>query len=114
MAYTFPLHLYAAVLYVMLFVRMEFGKRMQKLIALAAPGAFSVYIVNVHPFVWAWLKDRFCHWATCPVINLLGFIFAFAFLFVATTVTVDYFRRKIFGILHIERCLLKITSKNSI
>lgn len=36
MAYTFPLHLYAAVLYVMLFVRMEFGKRIQKLIAFSS------------------------------------------------------------------------------
>lgn len=109
----FPLHLYAVVLYTMLFARIEFRKRIQKLIVLAAPGVYSVYIVNVHPFVWAWMKDRFCHWATCSALSLLCFVFAFAFLFVSATVTVDYFHRKIFRILHIMQSLLKITSENS-
>jgi len=44
--YTFPLHLFSAIAYVVLFSRIKFPKLMQKIVSLAAPGAFAVYLID--------------------------------------------------------------------
>lgn len=111
MSYTFPLYLYSAVLYILLFAKVKFGRWMQQFISFAAPGAFSIYIVNVHPVIWAWLKDHFCYWARYSISSLVIRILAFAGLFVGAVVIIDYIRRKIFALLHIKQFLERVFSK---
>lgn len=108
MSYTFPLYLYNAVLYTILFTRAKFGKWMKRIISFAAPGAFSVYIVNVHPFVWAWLEDRFSSWAVCSAPDLLIHVLVFSILFVSAVAVTDCIRRKIFSVLRIRQILQKL------
>lgn len=111
MSYTFPFYLYSSILYTLLFAKLPFKKWMQRLISFAGPAAFSVYIVNVHPVAWAWLKDRFCNWVDYSTPSLMIHILVFSALFVAAVVVADYIRRKVFGMLRIKQFLEKAFSK---
>ncbi len=102
-SYTSPTILGTAILYVIVFSRLTLGDRMKKIIAFAAPGAFSAYILNCQRDVWKYLmKDRFLFLLDKPVISMVLVTLAFALLFLTASVLLDHVRRRLFKLLHVR------------
>lgn len=102
-AYTSPTVLCAAILAVAVFSRIPVGRRMEKLIAFAAPGAFSVYILNCQQQVWNLvMHNRFAFLAEKPAAVMLLSTLLFAFLFVAGAVLCDWVRQQLFRLLRLR------------
>ena len=102
-AYTSPTVLCAAILAVAVFSRIPVGRRMEKLIAFAAPGAFSVYILNCQRQVWNLvMHNRFAFLAEKPAAVMLLSTLLFAFLFVAGAVLCDWVRQQLFRLLRLR------------
>lgn len=96
-SYAFPLHLMSAVLYVILFSRLKIGPITEKLIAFAAPGAFSAYIINCQRHVWnGYMKGHFISWAGSSPVGIATRVLLTAAVFVSVSLVVDYFRRLLF------------------
>lgn len=101
--FTYPLHLYVAILYVILFSKLNPGKFLQKIILFSAPASFAVYLANVQYFVWEYgLHQRVTAWAGSSVPGLLGRVCGFSVFFIAVITVLDYFRRTLFRILKVQ------------
>lgn len=97
LSYVCPLHLLSAIFYLILFSKFKPGKIAEKLIAFAAPGAFSVYIINCQKHVWyGYLEKRFVSWASSSPIGIAVRVLLTAAVFVTVSLVVDYFRRLLF------------------
>lgn len=94
--YTFPPYLYCSILYVVLFARFRFADWLKKCIAFASPAAFAIYLVNVHPFIWEWMSNRFVSWSHSSVPGLTLRVLAFSSTFMIAVVVLDFFRRRLF------------------
>ena len=98
--YVFPGHVLSAIAYVLLFSRLRFGSLSGKLIALAAPGAFAVYLINTQRFVWdGYMYDRFAPWAGASPLGLILRVVLSAVVFTLVSLVIDWLRRQLF------RCL---------
>ena len=97
--YVCPLHLLSAILYIILFSKLKPGPIARKLIAFAAPGAFSVYVINTQRHVWnGYMKDHFASWAGSSPIGIAVRVLLTAAVFVAVSLVADYFRRLLFRV----------------
>lgn len=97
--YVCPIHLVCAMLYLILFSKLKPGPIARKLIAFAAPGAFSVYVINTQRHVWnGYMKDHFVSWAGSSPIGIAVRVLLTAAVFVAVSLVVDYFRRLLFRV----------------
>lgn len=95
--YVCPLQLLSAILYILLFSKIKPGPIAGKLIAFAAPGAFSVYIINCQKHVWyGYMENRFASWAGSSPTGIAARVLLTAAVFVAVSLVVDYFRRLLF------------------
>lgn len=104
--YTSPTVLGAAILYVLAFSKLRFGKQMNRLIAYAAPCAFAVYLLNTHPlFFRNVMENRFAFLATASPLVIVGITLAFSVGFVAASVLIDRLRLRLFDLLHIPQML---------
>lgn len=102
--YVYPGNLINGILYVLLFAKLRLGKLPQKLIALAAPGAFAVYIINTQQFVWhGYMKNHFRSWANVSPAGIVVRIVVTTFVFVTVSLIVDYFRRLLFRLFQKRR-----------
>lgn len=109
--YSFPLYLICAMLHVIAFAKLPTGKLAERLIRFAAPGAFSVYIVNTHPLMWHYVNhDRYVSWAALPGWEIALRTLGTALGYVIAVVSVDCFRRWLFGLLRIKPCLQRISA----
>ncbi len=104
--YTLPFHLISAILHVILFSKLKLGSKIKKIIAFAAPGAFSVYLINVQNSFWTYgMTDRFRPWASSSAAGIVVRVILFALLFVTISVIFDHFRQKLFRHLPIKRMI---------
>lgn len=110
-SYCFPLHLISGMLHVILFAKLPTGKIAQAIIRFAAPGAFSVYIVNTHPLIWHHVnRKRFVSWAAKPGWEVVLFVLLHALLYCLGVVVVDFIRRKFLQLLRVKPRLQGIYS----
>lgn len=108
--YITPFYLVAAILHVILFSKFRFPGWINKVIAFAAPAAFSVYIVNTNPLFWVhYMKDRFVSWASSSPVGLLGKTILFAAGFVLMVVFIDYWRQQLFRLLGVHTWAKKLS-----
>ena len=103
-SYTAPTMVICAVSLLLLFQNMKVGNEgFRSLIRFLSPMAFSVYLVQVQPYVWEYLlKDSCRHFyslgpALCILMVLLS-----AFLLYCTCTAVDLIRVLVFRLLHVR------------
>lgn len=102
-SYCFPLHLISAMLHVILFAKLPTGKTAQAIIRFAAPGAFSVYIINTHPLIWHHVNyKRFVSWAARPAWEVVLFVLLHALFYCLAVAIIDFFRRKLLQLLRVK------------
>lgn len=105
-SYTFPLYLLSAMSHLIFFSKLHIGSLPAKLIRFAAPATFAVYISNVHPFIWYELvHNRFQPWAFSSPLGLVARVVLFAAAYIAVIVCIDFLRRKLFQLLHLQQAL---------
>ncbi len=93
-SYISPTILMIAIIHLILFARLQISAFMIRLVRFAAPGAFSVYIINCHYFVWNYLMaDRFVFICNSSILTLIAVVFGFSAAFVFAYVTLDYLRQ---------------------
>lgn len=101
--YLTPTHLLGAMCYLLLFAGMRVPERMKRVIALAAPGTFAVYLLNCNGLIW----DRFvvgCYASLgqkplpVMVLAVLGSAAAFVLLALAA----DWLRQQLFRLLRVK------------
>lgn len=101
--YITPFYLAAAILHVILFSRFRFGPFLQKIIAFAAPAAFSVYIVNTNPLLWKYfLKDRYVSWSGSSPAGIIVYTVLASAAFTLAVVLLDLCRRKLFRLMGVQ------------
>lgn len=102
--HVYPGYLLIAILYVLLFSQFRFPKPIQKIISLAAPGAFAVYLINTHRIVWNYyMYDHFTLWASNSLKGILARVLLTATVFVIVSLIVDYLRRQLFRLFQRRR-----------
>ena len=103
-SYSSPSYLLSAMLHVLLFSRMRFSQWQKNCIRFAAPGAFAVYILNCHSYIWKhMLSGKFSQYASQGIGTMVFHVIAFSVAFVVAGIVIDYLRRKVFVFLHIDQ-----------
>lgn len=109
--YITPFYLAAAVFHLILFSKLHFHRFWQKLIAFAAPAAFSAYILNTNPLFWDYfMKDRFVSWATLSPGSIFIRTVLFSLGFVSAAVVIDSIRQRLFFRLGVKNWAGKLTA----
>lgn len=109
--YITPFYLGTAILHVILFAKFRFPKWINKVIAFAAPAAFSVYIVNTNPLFWVYfMEDRFVSWAASSLVGLVTKTLLFSLGFVVAVVFVDFLRQQLFRLLGVKNWARKLSA----
>lgn len=102
MSYVSPTVLGAALCWLLLFLRVRPGGVLRAVIGFAAPGAFAVYLLNTHRYVWTLvMENRFAALAAGGAGRMALAVVGFALAFTATAVGIDFVRRKLEGLLRI-------------
>ena len=102
--YTFAPTILIAILHVLLFAKISLPNASVKWIRFAAPGAFSVYLINTHFLIWDHIMtDTFRYLSEKPVWHVLAVIVLFSAAFVLICVVIDHIRQQIFRILRIPQ-----------
>ena len=110
--YITPFYLGAAILHVILFAKFRFPEWINKVIAFAAPAAFSVYIVNTNPLFWVYfMENRFVSWAASSPVGLVGRTILFSLGFVVAVVFVDFLRQQLFRLLGVKNWARKLSAR---
>ena len=108
--YITPFYVGAAILHVILFSKFRFPGWINKVIAFAAPAAFSVYIVNTNPLFWVhFMEDRFVSWAGGSPVGIAGRTILFSLGFVLAVVIIDFFRQQLFRLLGVHTWAKKLS-----
>ena len=109
--YITPFYLGTAILHVLLFSKVRFPGWINKLIAFAAPAAFSVYITNTNRLFWKHFMDnRFVSWAASSPVGLVGKTVLFSLGFVVAVVFVDFLRQQLFRLLGVKNWARKLSA----
>lgn len=104
--------LIAAILHVIAFSKLRFPAFLQKFIAFAAPGAFTVYLLNNQMHIWRnVMTGNFAHLAEVPVAMMAARVLAFSLTFVAMSVLVDWVRQKVFSFLRVKQAAALLVSR---
>lgn len=111
-SYTSPTILGAAMLYVIGFSKINFPKKIQKVIAFFAPATFAVYLLNNQRFIWSQIiEGRFIESAVGPTGLLIGKVLLFSLVFTIAAMLIDRLRILLFKILHVNECVDKFTKE---
>lgn len=101
--YVSPLITAVSVLLLLLFSRLRFGPRTQRLIAFLSPLTFGVYVIHVHHVIWIPLQGLFRPLLKLPAILLpFGVILAGLALFSAC-ILLDWLRARLFRLLRVRQ-----------
>lgn len=105
--YTSPLIAGSAILYVIVFSKINFPKRFVKVISYAAPCAFAVYLLNAQYYIWTFvLKGAFVSLAHQNWFVTTLAVLGFAVLFVIGSVFIDRIRARLFKLIRINEASL--------
>lgn len=95
--FVFLPHILCAIAHIPLVSRLRARKSVSKLVATAAAGSFSVYIINTQSFIWEYyMNGRFASWAWNSTFGMLTRVIAAALVFFTVSVCIDYLRRMLF------------------
>ena len=108
-SYTSPTVLVMAILYIILFSRINFKDKYIKIIKFLAPSAFAIYILNNHRFIWYYVMDNiFINIINDSVIKIILYPLIFSFSFSIIAIYIDKVRDFIFKKMKIKYYLEKI------
>lgn len=111
-SYCSPTIVGMAILYVIMFSKIEFSKLFQKIIKFLAPGAFAIYILNCQRFIWLYvIKDRFSYLAEASPYLIISKILLFSVAFVILSLLIDKVRAYIFKTFKINNIVEWFLSK---
>ena len=107
--YISPAVLIAAIIHLALFAKIKVSPKLIKLLSIATPGVFAVYIINTQKLFYSnFMGGRFAFLCTAPLYMIPLVAFGFAAIFVIASVLIDYFRRQLFAALKINKLPLLI------
>ena len=107
--YTSPTVLGAAILYLLIFSRLNFNNVCEKIIKYAAPSAFAAYLLNNQRFFWNnVMNGLFINIANRSIIIIFIYTFGFSIAFLIMAILVDRVRIRIFKLLRIQKISIKI------
>lgn len=87
-----------------LIARAEFcGRRFKKILKFTARLTFTVYLLHLHPSVWAYLENRMRFVVQLPVWSQLPVLLAVAFAVFLAGVLIDWLRLQLFRLLRVDR-----------
>lgn len=110
--YTSPTILGVAILYVIIFSRINFNEIWKMIIAFTSPSAFSIYILNNHVLIWNNIMcGLFTKISNKSTIYIFACILSFTFLFIIGSIIVDKIRIRIFKLLGIFEYTNNIQNK---
>ena len=93
-SYISPTVLGTAVCFLICFSKLRCPGWLRAGIGFAAPGAFAVYLLNTHRFVWSLvLENRFTALAEAPAAVMAAAVLGFALAFTAASVLIDRLRQ---------------------
>lgn len=93
-----------ALLYIIIFSHLNFSGKATYAIKFFASSAFSVYLLNCHPFYFEFINSgRFSTLAKERAYVMAAGILSYAFIFVIASILIDKIRDLIFYILHIRQ-----------
>lgn len=102
-SYTSPAVVLSGILHIALFSKLRFREGMRKLIAYAAPCAFSVYLFNNQILIWVYvMKDRFAFLGTGRMLKMVPGVLLFSAAFVICSLLADRIRIVLFRFLHVS------------
>lgn len=102
--YAAPTILLCAVCLFLIFERLECSGAVRKLIALASPLAFSVYLIHTHPLIWDYiLKGAFSQYRYLPWPVILVAVPVTAAAIYVVCSAVDWVRKKLFEVMGVRR-----------
>lgn len=109
-SYTAPTIFLCAVCLLLIFDRLNLENRvMKKLIVIASPLAFSVYLIHTHPLIYGnLLKGAFGTYRSLPVWLILPAVLGTSALIYTGCSLIDAVRKKIFSLLGIRKLSEKI------
>ena len=106
-----PTMLVAGIALFLFFLSIEPGNGAAKLLRTFSPAAFGVYLIHCHPYVFAFLKDRFAFLAGWhPILMVLGLIGCSIVMYVFCLL-IDLLRIQLFARLHFKELTAKISDK---
>lgn len=109
---TSPLIVMEAVLIFLICRNLKFNKRFEKLINLAAPATFSIYLIHDHHiFRQIFILDKFAKYSHENVIVLLGVIFGSSIAIFIGAIIIDKIRIYIINFIGLETAIKKIEDK---
>ncbi len=103
-SYTSPSIVCIAIMYVLLFRKLELSEKTCRIIALLAPSFFAVYLINDNYLIRnKLLTRRFAFLADQRVIVMIVAVIGFAVAFMLMALLIDAIRRKLFELLQMNK-----------
>lgn len=111
-SYSSPLIFLAAIFMLLFFANLKISPFLKKIIGFLSPMAFGVYLIHVHPLVFAGeFKNRFTQYAELPwILEILAVLGTAAVIYLICC-SIDFIRLQIFKILHIRQKLDSIEER---
>lgn len=107
--YISPTILAIAVFHVSIFEKIQLSDRMVKLVKFAAPGTFSVYLINTQKYVWQYIMtDKFEFLSNSPLYLMPIIIAVFSLSFVCLSILLDRLRQILFEMIQIDKYTNKV------
>lgn len=107
--HTSPFMLFAGIFLLLLFERLRTSQRINSIIKLFAPAAFSVYIIHGQPQIWNHLLEgNFSHYASLAVPLEVALVLLTAAAVYIVCSLIDLIRENIFRALKIKQHLARI------
>lgn len=103
-AFTDPSTLLLSVLHIIAFAGLKIpSDKLRKVIDLAAPRTFSVYLLNTHPVIWPYfVMNVFAGHRVDNLFLLVCQLVAMSCIFVIVSILIDMLRKKLFDLLQVN------------
>lgn len=110
-SYTSPTVLLTAVFFLMGFSRLKVSRVAEKIIKIAAPAAFGVYLIHEHPIVKLFfIEDAFSCFGNFPIYLTILLVLGTALAIFTLCIVIELARRSLFKVLKIKNWAVVLES----
>ncbi len=107
--YISPTILFEGIFLLAIFEKLKLPESLKKIVKIASPAAFSVYLIHVHQLVWIYvITDRFAHFAKLSAPLLVLAVLGTALGIYTVCSVLDIIRALIFKALKLKQLVSKI------
>lgn len=103
-SYTSPPMLVISILYIVIFSRLQFGKKIKRIITVLAPGTFAAYLINDNKYFREFvITNSFSCIIKYNILFMIGIVIMFSVLFVVMAAVIDLIRQYVFKYCQLEK-----------